>query len=438
MTEPIAAPAFLNAACNRPPSKGKRILLAWEHGHNLGHISRLLAIASLVEAQGSEPVFALPTAFMQAPQLSALPYARLASPLVQQSLAKPPSRIDSFADILMSFGFGDALALGQAVCAWAQLFEAVRPDSVMLDYAPTAQLAAQLLQVPAFQITNGFDAPPANCPIFGIAVRGPYLDQLNARKLAQISAAFAKAGQTATGKTGPSLEAYFAHPTKVYDCIPETDPYGPRGQGTRDQGLYVGPLSNVGEAQAASWPGKAEPPSFSASTGRSRSLFAYLRSAPEPDKWLSAMCRVDANTLCVWPDIPQELIDRHCNPRVNITRQPVDMGQALARADAVLNYGSTTTVCQSLLAGKPQLMVPTDMEKVMVSRKVVLHGAGVMWQRGKETPMEAVQQLLNDHTLAQAARAIATKYPLEQLQRNQLLFAQALTANCWIDKEKHP
>ena len=59
---------------------GPRILLAWEHGRNLGHISRLLAVARLVEARGGEPVWAVPAAFMQAPQLNGVPHPRLAAP----------------------------------------------------------------------------------------------------------------------------------------------------------------------------------------------------------------------------------------------------------------------------------------------------------------------------------------------------------------------
>lgn len=437
MTQPTAAPASLTAACNPPPNKGKRILLAWEHGHNLGHISRLLAAASLIKAQGGEPVFALPPAFIQAPQFGSLPYARFASPIVRQPIAKPASRIDSFADILISVGFADALALGQALSAWAQLFEATQPDSVLLDYAPTAQLAAQLLRLPAHQITNGFDAPPANCPVFGITVRGPYLDQLNVRKREQVNVAMARAAQIATGEPGPDLDAYFNYPTRAYDCIAETDPYGPREQGTRREDLYLGPLSTVGFAQNACRPGTAAIPLFPANAGSRRSLFAYLRNVPEPEEWLNAMCQIDANTLCVWPDIPQELMKHHCNPRVRITQQPVDMGQALAQADGVLNYGSTTTVCQSLLAGRPQLMVPADIEKTMVSRRVAAQDAGLLWQRSTGTRTDALEQLLNDHVLAQAACGIARKYPVEQLQRNQLLFARAMTGNSQFQKEKN-
>lgn len=404
---------------------GQRILLAWEHGRNLGHISRLLAIARLVNAHGSEPVFALPPAFMQAPQFNGLPHARFIAPMMRQGTPAQPSRIDSFADILLSFGFADVAVLGQAVRAWVQLFEAVQPCSIVLDYAPAAQLAAQLLGVRAFQITNGFDAPPPDCPVFGIAVRGPYLEQLNARKLEQISTCMAQVGRDVTGSPGPTLADYFNHPTKVYDCIPETDPYGPR-----DHGLCVGPLLALPDVAIVPWPHNP------AKQARRPYLFAYLRDVPNAREWLDALGRTDASTLCVWPDAPDDLVQRYCSSAVRITRQSVNLPQALAQADAVLNYGAITTVCHTLLAGKPQLMVPADIEKILVARKVVQHGAGLMWRQGSGTCADALHQLLNASTLAPAAQAIADKYPIAHRLHKQSLFAQALTGNSQPRKDE--
>jgi len=421
-------------------SNGQRILLAWEQGRNLGHISRLLAIARLIESQGSEPVFALPPEFMNAPQFSSLPqaqpYTRFASPMMWQATPATPSRIDSFADILLSFGFADANALSRAVRAWVQLFEVVQPDSVLLDYAPAAQLAAQLLGVRAFQITNGFDAPPPNCPVFGIAMRGPYLEQLNTRKLAQISLTLAQVGRDVMGRSGPAVDDYFKYPTKVYDCIPETDPYGPR-----DNGLYVGPLPPPHDAQEASWPltssegGNQAPGPGQPARPELPRLFAYLRNVTHAKEWLEALCKADARTLCVWPDVPDALMQQHISSRVRLMRQPVNMNQALAQADAVLNYGSTTTVCQTLLAGKPQLMLPADIEKILVARKVAQQEAGVVWHQNGSTCVDALHQFLTNHTLAPAAQAIADKYPFAQLQRNHSLFLQALLGDDQLMKE---
>ena len=107
-------------------------------------------------------------------------------------------------------------------------------------------------------------------------------------------------------------------------------------------------------------------------------------------------------------------------------RHPVDMGQALAQADAVLNYGSTTTVAQTLLAGKPQLMLPSDVEKILVARKVVEQGAGLMWCGDTSACDETLFQLLNNNTLVHASQAIAAKFSVAQRLYKQNLFAQAL------------
>jgi hypothetical protein len=416
--------ATMSQASARLTETGPRILLAWEHGRNLGHLSRLSAIARRVEKQGAQPVWAVPPAFMHAPQLTGLPHPRHAAPTMRPNAPPSSQRVDSFADILLSFGFADAQALGRAVRAWLKLFETVQADCIVLDYAPAAQLAAQLLGLPAFQITNGFDAPPPDCPIFGITARGPYLERLNAKKLSQISTALTQVGQDVMGKPGPGLDAYFNYPTKVYDCIPQTDPYGPR-----EDGLCVGPLVNLQQVEAAPWPEQA------VSQARMPKLFAYLRDMSNTDEWLDALSSAQANTLCVWPDASDALIARHSNSRLHIVRHPVDMNHALAQADAVLSYGAITTVALTLLAGKPQLILPVHIEKILVARKVVRQGVGLIWGKGSGTCAEALHQLLNNRAMAQAAQAIAAQFPPAQRLQKQNLFIQVLMERSQLRKD---
>lgn len=396
-------------------TQNRTILLAWELGKNLGHIGRLLKLASMVQEQGYQPVLALPHNSLHAAQFNGLPYIRVAAPALPRIDPQPSVRMESFADILLSFGLGQAAALAEATHQWMQLLKTVQPVAVVLDYAPVAQLATQLIGVRTFQLTNGFDAPPAECPPFNLGMRGPYLQQRNAGKLAQLSTAFAHVGQQLTGQPGPTLQTYFQHPFKVYDCIPETDPYGPR-----ENGLYVGPLVGLNDAEPATWPRSA--------TGEPElpRLFAYLRNVHQAKDWFEALHAVDATTLCVWPDAPAELLQQQPTPKVNITCQHVDIQQAMAQADAVVNYGSATTVCQTLLAGKPQLMLPADIEKALVARTVARQGAGLLWQPSRETCVQALQRLLAAKPQTQAAQAIAAKYATQQLQSHQALFVQKL------------
>lgn len=93
------------------------VLLAWEHGRNLGHIGRLLAAAQAIEQQDARPVWAIPQAFMNATELCNLNHARFTVPTVSHFGNKVAMPIHSFTDILISFGFADTENLMKIVKA---------------------------------------------------------------------------------------------------------------------------------------------------------------------------------------------------------------------------------------------------------------------------------------------------------------------------------
>ncbi|MBC7718379.1 MAG: hypothetical protein H7Z77_01100 [Chitinophagaceae bacterium] len=432
-----------------------RVLLAWEHGRNMGHLARLLVIANWLERSGFEPVWAVPQAMINAPALVNVGHVRLPAPVmmkVQQHAGHPPSALDataerqaihSYADILLSFGFGQPEALQPALSAWCQLIHHVQPHCIVLDYAPAAQLSAQLLGLPAFQITNGFDAPPPSCPVFNITMRGPYLDRLNDQKLEQIATSIHTASQQLLAVPGPTLAEYFVYPTKVYDCIPETDPYAPRSDG-----LYLGPLTGTSTdaAPGASTSKPATPPLQPAPTTETNALpwpadpphmqdlqhpqrphiFAYLRHQSGAADVLQALQRANASTLCVWPDATDAFLQQSQTPHLHMQRQPVDLQRALQQADVVVSYGATTTSCLALLAGKPQLLIPADIEKHRTSQRIQALGAGLLWSSSQPARhpasssaascLNTLNQLLYTPSYKTAAQAVAASYPPAMLQ----------------------
>ena len=254
-----------------------RVLLAWEHGRNFGRLSRLLAIARMVEQQGGEPVWVVPRSQHHAPALVALSQRREEAPVLEQQTFGPDFRADSFADVLLASGFDDAGRLFAAVEGWTRLIDALAPECVVLDYAPAAQLTSQLLGLPAFQITNGFDAPPPDCPPYaGVRATSP-LGQRTAERVARLSDTIAQVGQRFGGPHASSLSLILRHPRRVFECIPETDPYGPR-----HEGLWVGPLATHAETVDVPWP----------ESWQRRRVFAHLRSsAGAVPCWTSCSCR---------------------------------------------------------------------------------------------------------------------------------------------------
>jgi len=379
----------------------RKIVLAWEHGRNLGHISRLLAISKSVESLGCVPIWVIPPAYFQVEAVREAGCEVHAAPAMKSVVAGERGRTESFADILLSMGFGDSAGLGHWVQDWIALFEKLKPDCVLLDYAPAAQLATYFLRIKAVQITNGFDAPPADCPVFESSVRGPYIERRNLQKIERINASFQQIKGLSVNCLPPSLSEYFGHPFRVFDCVAETDPYP-----QRKDGFYIGPLSMPktvgGEKKAAIWP-------MSDPVEDKLKLFAYLRAIPDPQLLLDAMCNCNANALCVWPDIPESLLSMHRKNNVRIVREPVDITDALGQSHAVVNYGSTTTVCQALLMGRPQWMIPGDMEKRLAAQSVANHGAGIVHDKRKSYS-DGLSVLLYSTVLVEAAHRIAKKY----------------------------
>lgn len=398
----------------RWPALGRRprVLLAWEHGRNFGRLSRLLHVARMVEQQGGEPVWVVPRSQRNAPALVALSHRRLVSPVIEQEIFAPDFRADSFADVLWSVGFDNPGALLEATQAWVHIIEQLQPECVVLDYAPAAQLTSQMLGLRAFQLTNGFDAPPPDCPPYARVRPDSALGQRNAAKVAQLSAHIEQVARQHTGLRSSSLAAILLHPRKIFECIPETDPYGPR-----EDGLWVGPLGSHQDTVDVPWPD---------SRLNRRHVFAHLRTIAGATELLDELRLSDAVTLCVCRDASDEMMERYRNTSVRIVRQPLRLERVLPEADAVVNQGSTALVCHTLLAGKPQLIMPTDFEKLKVAQRVAESGAGAVWNPATCGAREALRRLLHTPQHAAVARQLAVRYPRNWLEANTNRFARDL------------
>lgn len=386
-----------------------RVLLAWEHGRNFGRLSRLLAVARMVEQQGGEPVWVVPRSQRDAEPLRALSQRCQETPVLEQQTFGPDFRADSFADVLLASGFDHVGRLGAAVDAWADIVEQLAPECAVLDYAPAAQLTCQLLGLPAFQLTNGFDAPPPECPPYAGVRADSALGRRTAERAGRLSETIAEVGVRFGGPRGSSLAKILRHPRRVFECIPETDPYGPR-----DDGLWIGPLAAHHDTVDVPWP----------QSWQRRRVFAQLRSGMGATALLDELQLSDAVTLCVWRDAPDEVLARYRHTSVRVLREPVHLGRVLADADAVINQGSTALVSHALLAGKPQLILPADFEKLKVAQRVAASGAAALWNPADCSAREAVRRLLHAPALAETARAIAARYTPAWFEANRNRFAR--------------
>jgi len=369
-----------------------RVLLAWEHDRYFGHRARLDALAREFEDAGAEVVCALPKG--QAPlsgARAATSRRHVPSPTLRQSFhatnvtsssdrSHPAKHVQSpgaaphhgtlrmapqsYADVLVQMGMTDVSALHGAVSGWTDLYATHHIDHVVIDTAPAAQLAALLCRIPAVHITAGFDAPPPECPLFGIGLRGPMLEDRKRDQLAALDHAFTAVAQRFQLRAEVTWRDWLAYPSRWLDVVAETDPYGPR-----DDALYIGPIGEAAHAMPFTWPERV--------AGRAR-VFCYVRDATTARATIAALRSIGSQSLVVWPDAPHA--DRVCAASAGITviPHPVHLSDALSACDIVVNYGSPGLVTHAVLTGKPQLMIPLDVEKYLVARRVEAQGLGVM------------------------------------------------------------
>ncbi|MEF2250118.1 nucleotide disphospho-sugar-binding domain-containing protein [Ralstonia solanacearum] len=372
-----------------------RILFAWELGANLGHLARDLPVARRLREQGHDVAFAVKDVRVAEQILSP---ARL--PFVQAPMFMPgaPNRQApaSYAEILIGAGYGNVAGLSARVRAWTALFAMHGTQTLVVNHAPTALLAARAMGLPAVLTCIGFELPPAVSPLPSFRawenIASERLRQADAVVLNSLNAILAGHGREPMQRVADLFSGVAAALT----TFPELDHYG-----ARTDAVYVGPLSSVSEATVFPWP-----------QAPGKRVFAYLRpSMPGFEPLLSVLAALDAWTLCVAPGMPQDMIRRFASPRLHILTRPVALDTTLKGADLAVVYG-TGTMTDALMAGVPQVMTPQVVEQLLVAQRIETIGAGMLWSppRSRESAAALLRAALRDTSLKPRAERFAARY----------------------------
>ena len=373
-----------------------RMLLAWELGSNLGHLSRLLPLASRLKERGHEVLVSARDLGLATEVLAPVGIRFIQSPA--DGRARPATRQpQSYADVLLMQGWESMPRLWGLVQAWGNLFRLFRPVVVVLDYAPTALLAARILRLPCALLGTGFELPPLQAPL------GPFPGFRASAENAR--AADAQALESANRV----LEAYQAAPLAALcdlfrteyrwlTTFAELDQYGPRSGET-----YVGPIGRVDRGEPVTWP-----------AGFRHRVLAYLRPGmADPLRILRALAgQSDAAVICAAPGVSPEISEGLGRPGFQFVPRPVSFLALLPQASVLVSYAPAGSVAQSLLEGVPQLMMPAHVEAQMTAVRVASLGAGLTL-RGEATEREiatALRRVLDERRFKVRALEFASRH----------------------------
>ncbi len=369
----------------------RRVDFAWELGGHTGHITMLVPLARLMRARGHEVRLLLRETGAAAALGAGADIACEAAPVWVGPVheANPLN----FGEILHNFGYQYPDALRRLVDAWRERL--AQSDAVIANVAPAAHIAARTLGIPSFEASQGFHVPPPALPSPPLRDWEP---APRARLLAADRAVLDAINGVLAAHGAPPIATIgelFADRTMLL-TYPELDIYPERGPAE-----YFG-IPQTGEgADEPAWP-----------AGGGARAFAYVyRYYPALEALIETLERMRIATLMLCRDIDPALRARHEGGTVRIALAPMAASRLLPQADIVICHGSHQMSAQALLAGKPLLMLPTQLEQFLITRRVVRMGAGLGIAPDAARPdFAAALGELGKAGYGKAARAFALRY----------------------------
>lgn len=375
-----------------------RILLAWELGRNLGHLARLLPLATRLKAHGHSTLVAARNMASAASVLGPEGITFVQSPL-HTGARKGDFQSTSYADLLWSQGWDDRAELWGRLHAWINLYRMFRPEVVVLDYSPTACLAARIFKIPRVLIGSGFELPPALDPLppfpgylWATPERAVAAEQ---RVLDVVNGVLSACGVEPLD----ALKEIIEGDERFLTTFAELDHYWPRA-GER----YIGPLSNPTHGRRIDWP-----------SGTKKRAFIYLRpEMGDSAAILKGLVEADVSLIAYAPGAPNSIVDRFRSADRIFTSEPVQYESLFANADLCVSYGSAGTVTTALLNGVPQLIRPIHIETQLTAHCVEHLGVGCVLPSTSSSAQFAARanRLLNGIEYKLRARQFAHRHRL--------------------------
>ena len=380
----------------------KRILYAWELGGGLGHVSRFLPLARVLQERGCDITWALADLAPARTLLKGAAATLLQAPAFQGRVTGLVEPQLSYSELLMRCGYFHAETLTPMLRDWRALIEAARPDLVITDHAPTGLLAARSLGLPTARVGTGFCCPPARDP------EAPFMPWLppsaeRSTESAQIVLASINGALQAVGAAPlASLAQMHAVDEDFVTTYAELDHYPQRP--TPRWGVLLGSEGGV----APEWPALRGP-----------RVFAYLKPhQSQTVPLLRALRRKHCVCVIYCPGLAPDVRASFESPAMRFSDAPLNIEAATGSCDLVVCGGGHGTVCAALLAGKPLLLAHEVVEQGITTYYVEALGAGLGLQGGMEGRAGAVlARLLFEGGFARAAQGFRARHAaISQIQ----------------------
>ncbi|HEY3859707.1 MAG TPA: nucleotide disphospho-sugar-binding domain-containing protein [Gammaproteobacteria bacterium] len=390
------------------------IVMCWELGGDLGHVARMKPLAEALHRRGHKVSFILRDCLPAERLLDPTHFPWFQAPYQTEAVPQPLLPTRSFAEVMHNTGFHAAGNVAGRLRAWRALYALLDVDLLVFDHSPTAMLAARGLKIPRLALGTGFGIPPAirPWPAFAAEDAASDLAAAESRITTVANAALESLGDAPLAR----LADIYATEASVFFTFKELDHYP-----GRDAGDYWG-ATQQDAGVAPTWP---ELPG--------RRVFAYLKPFKTLPQLLLSLRDAGHPTLIYLSKGAEEITKRFQGGNLAFSDRPVDLRAAVTQAEAVVCHSGHGTISAALLAGKPLLLLPLNMEQRMLSARVMQMGAGLaapaLAPEGMQTKFK---RLMAEPAFTTAARVFAERYAglkVEEIPERFAALAERLIAS---------
>lgn len=380
------------------------IVIVWEMGSDLGHISRLKIIADELCQRGHCVTFIL----ANPKQLNTfygsdatIPFAIRQAPTRPENKVRLTRRPANLAEVLLANGFNSAIGLTNQLKAWRHVLQPLAPDIILFDYAPTALLATRDFSCVKIGIDSPFTAPPGIYPL-------PTFDADAKVSLANLKISEKKLVDTVNQSLAalqlPTLE--YAH--QIFQThksfllsISELDPFASQ----RAPVDYIGGMI----------PQKAIGLPLSWRTGADTTkVFAYLKpSYPNLAMLLHVLALMKIEGRIFIPETPKSIRQIYKNSSLRISSIPFSLSQDLTESRFIICHGGHSTVLHSTMTGIPCLVIPLQQEQLATAKLCITSGFGLGLGPAvadQSKIAQVIKQLVTNDQYSLNAKACQNKY----------------------------
>jgi len=394
-----------------------KILFVWELGMGFGHLNRYTDMIHSLIKEKHKVYFAARDVGNAEKAFGKEKVSMLQAPFMPRGVDNPIRVPRTYAHLVHNIGFNNATSLTGRIKAWRQLHDYVKPDLIIYDHSPTAQLAFRDTKSRHVLCGTGFTVPPAKIPMPNMR----FWENTNQDALLNTEKKIIDVVNLALN------ELKLPHLINIADLLnvdaklllsfKELDHYQDRGDAE-----YLGVTIPEDYGESPKWP-----------AGGEHKVFAYLYPFKTLSSLLDTMNKSKISAIIYAPEMQRAAKAKHRSERLMFVEKPRRISEVARQCDFAITNGTHATTAAMLLAGKPLLTLPQNLERLLVSRRVRELGAGLVAPQLKPEGMAAkFNALMTNGEFKVKAQEFAAKYASfnrkDQLQRIMEILDNTLAA----------